>query len=125
MTDSVQSVTRSSLQHSVRTLLYESFLEPVLRVVAVTKRAISANESSCNSLDFRYGLRRIHPHRPRPASAQQSLSDGRLPRSASRISPCHHVHCPQETPAACLDCTFHCTTPAELWHSARKPRLSS
>jgi hypothetical protein len=38
MTDSVQSVTRSSLQHSVRTLLYELFLEPVLRVVDVASK---------------------------------------------------------------------------------------
>ncbi len=38
MTDSVQSVTRSSLQHSVRTRLYELFLEPALRVVDVASK---------------------------------------------------------------------------------------
>ncbi len=38
MTDSVQSVTRSSLQHSVRTRLYELFLKPALRVVDVANK---------------------------------------------------------------------------------------
>ena len=91
-------------------------------IIGKCRRGVRAHESSCIFLDFSDGVHRIPPNCPRPADCQQPLSFGRIPRSASRIFPCRHVHTPGEAPTkTCFDCTFHRTIPAELGHSPRKP----
>ncbi len=91
-----------------------------------SRRDVRADESSRNSLDCSYGVHRIPPDRPGPANFQQPLNYGRIPRSSSRISPCHHVHSPGEAPTkTCFDCTLYRTDHAVLGAFPRKPRLRS
>ena len=91
-----------------------------------SRRGVRARESSRNCLDCSYGVHRIPPDWPGPANFQQPLNYGRIPRSSSRISPCHHVHSPGGAATkTCFDFTFHRTNPAELGQSPRKPRLRS
>jgi hypothetical protein len=90
------------------------------------RRSVRAHESSRNFLDCSSGVYWIPPDWPGPANFQQPLNYGRIPWSASRISPCHHVHSPGGAPTkTCFDCTFHRTNLAELGHSPRRPRLRS
>ncbi len=98
----------------------------VLITLGKSRRGVRARESSRNCLDCGYGVHRIPPDWPRPANFQQPLNYGRIPRSSSRISPCHNVHSPGGAPTkTCFDFTFHRTNPAELGQSPRKPRLRS
>ena len=83
-----------------------------------------AHESSRNFLDSRSRVYRIPTDWPGPANFQQPLNYGRIPWSANRISPSHHVHSPGGAPTkTCFDCTFHRRNPAGLGHFPRKPRL--
>ena len=85
-----------------------------------------AHESSRNFLDSRSRVYRIPTDWPGPANFQQPLNYGRIPWSASRISPSHHVHSPGGAPTkTCFDCTFHRRNPAGLGHFPRKPRLGA
>ena len=98
----------------------------ILRQYWKSRRGVRAHESSRSFLDCSYGVHRIPPDWPGPANFQQPLNYGRIPRSSSRISPCHHVHSPGGAPTkTCFHCTFHRTNPAELGHSPRKPQLRS
>ena len=85
---------------------------------------VRAHESSRNFLDSRSRVYRIPTDWPGPANFQQPLNYGRIPWSANRISPSHHVHSPGGAPTkTCFDCTFHRRNPAGLGHFPRKPRL--
>jgi len=85
---------------------------------------VRAHESSRNFLDGRSRVYRIPTDWPGPANFQQPLNYGRIPWSANRISPSHHVHSPGGAPTkTCFDCTFHRRNPAGLGHFPRKPRL--